>query len=218
MQNDTDTLLPLGALHTKRTMQNDTDTLPPLGVSHTKRTTQAMRKLFASMLPELHAARMNGASFADLATRFVYGNGATPTPGEVEVWYIEALYKKNEECEERIIEQTESISKMLQALNLPGSVLSVQTVNMLATVVAEFSGTPASRALVDHLLEVSRGNVWYCQTDIYPLALMRKYKDHNRRREIVIVSPTCGIQILCELDSAGLPIRPESQQVVGSKV
>ncbi len=179
------------------------DTLPMLGVSHTRRFTRQMREYFASRFQELYSARMNGASFAELATRFEYGNGEAMTPGEFEVMYVEALYARYEECATRVVKKGSEISERLQALGSLGSDISGWSISALTSALAEFSEAPASRALADHLIDVSRGLVWYCKTDTFPSAILRKYRDKNRRRELVSITDGLGIHVICELDSAG---------------
>lgn len=171
------------------------DTLPSLGVSHTRKISMRTRELFASMLPELYSARMSGASFAQLATRFQYKDGAM-TPGEFEVLYIEALYASNEERAGRIIEKSSKILALMES-----------------------QGTSASLALADHLIEVTRGCVSYYKTEMNPLTLVRKYRGTDRRRELVTISQMLGIQVVCELDSSGQPMQPNSRvEKQGDKV
>lgn len=159
------------------------DTLPSLGVSHTMKISMQTRELFASMLPELYSARMSGASFAELATRFQYKDGVSMPPGEFEVLYIEAMYASNEERAERI---TEKGLKILARI--------------------ESQGTSASLALAEHLIEVTRGYVSYYKSEMNPLTLVRKYRGTDRRRELVTISERLEIQVVCELDSYGQPM------------
>jgi hypothetical protein len=190
------------------------DTLPMLGVSHTRKFTRKTRELFATRLPELYSDRMSGASFAELATRFGYGNGEAMTPGEFEVLYIEALYAGYEKCAAHVIEMCSKIPENIQAQQLQGVDISEWSMSVLTSALGEISGQPASRALADHLVEVSRGTVWYCKTDIYPFALLRKYQDRTRRRELVSITDGLGIHVICELDAAGkaIPKKPVSEK------
>ncbi|MEI7430307.1 MAG: hypothetical protein WCL27_07605 [Betaproteobacteria bacterium] len=197
------------------------DTLPPLNVNHTRRFTRQMREAFAAKLPELYSARMDGASFAELAACYIYGKEEAMTPGDFEVLYVEALYARSEKGAASIVEKGSEIVKKIQGLGSLGSDISVLSIDALTSALSEFGEKPASRALADHLIDVSRGDVWYCKIDTYPHLILRKYKDKTRRHELVAITAEFGILVICEIDSFGKYIHknplPTSKVKLSSK-